>query len=406
MALMIASTLLWVSCQKEVSNAVLETEYESLALKASGAVADNPSNAMKVPLMMSSEFAGRQFVTSNLATTTSGTASKGKPGSGGTADIKPPTVIFTSPSNAQTFNPGVSVSVQVSASDNVAVKSVSFNANGTVIGTLTTAPYNFTWNTGNVDGNYTLTATAADAAGNKTSTAITVSVKTPIVILPPPTSLPAAWQLKMPAVAYQGSESTCVPFAVVYYARSAEQYYTSGASNYSYASNIFSPEFVYNQTKASSSCSSGSSLLTTLDFLVSKGSCTWQSMPYNSADGCTLLPSSTQTNEAAGYKIRSYSKVLAGDQTGIKTMLASNHPLSFTFTADANFYNAGPGYIWNSYSSTFYGPHAITLCGYDDNKHAYRAINQWKTTWGDAGYIWIDYNFLSTITYDLYKINL
>jgi C1A family cysteine protease len=190
------------------------------------------------------------------------------------------------------------------------------------------------------------------------------------------------------------------------YARDAEQYYKTGASSYSTATNIFSPEFLYNQTKVAASCSSGASMINELNFLVSSGVCTWNSMPYSDQNGCTTLPNSQQTSEAANYRISSYSMVVAQDPTAIKTMLFNKHPLSFTFTADANFYNAGPGYIWNSYSSTLYGPHAITLVGYDDSKHAYRAINQWNTSWGDGGYIWIDYTFFATIAYDLYAMNL
>jgi C1A family cysteine protease len=52
-----------------------------------------------------------------------------------------------------------------------------------------------------------------------------------------------------------------------------------------------------------------------------------------------------------------------------------------------------------------FGLHAISLCGYDDSKHAYYAINSWGTSWGSAGYIWIDYDFLATINTTLYVIN-
>jgi C1A family cysteine protease len=210
----------------------------------------------------------------------------------------------------------------------------------------------------------------------------------------------------MPPVGYQGSEGSCVTFAVVYETRSAEQYYSTGATSYSQSTNIFSPEYVYDQTKASTSCSSGSSMLNTLNFLFANGVCTWTSLPYSSSDGCTLIPTSSQIAEAANYKIKSYKQVLGTDQTAIKTLLSQGHPLPFAFTVDANFYTAGPGYIWNSYSSTIYGPHAITLCGYDDSKHAYRAVNHWGATWGDAGYIWIDYSFFTSVASSVYTMGL
>jgi C1A family cysteine protease len=208
----------------------------------------------------------------------------------------------------------------------------------------------------------------------------------------------------MPPVSNQGSQSSCVAFTVAYAARSAEQYYRSGATSYSYSTNIFSPAYLYDQTKATSSCSSGSSLLNALNFVYNSGVCLWQTLPYN-ASGCTLSPTSAEITEAAKYKIPTYSRMYTSDSTGIKTMLAGNHPLMVSFTADANFYNAGSGYIWNSYSSTLYGPHSVAICGYDDSKHAYLAINSWGTSWGTNGYIWIDYSFLTTISYDLYVMN-
>jgi len=321
------------------------------------------------------------------------------------SDLTSPTVSISSPANGSAFDPNVNVTVNVGANDNVGVSSISLSVDGTAIGSSNSSSGSFSWNTGAVSGPHTLTATAYDAAGNQGTTSISVTVNTVVLPPSPPGTLPSSANIAMPPVLYQGSESACVTFAVIY-ARDAEQYYKTGSSSYSGLTNLFSPEFLYNQTKVSSSCSSGSSLINSLNFLTNIGVCTWNSMPYSDQNGCSTMPTSQQTAEAGNYRIKSYSMVVAQDPTAIKTMLASNHPLAFTFTVDANFYNATPGYIWNSYSSTFYGPHAITLVGYDDSKHAYRAINQWGTAWGDGGYIWIDYSFFSTIAYDLYAINL
>jgi C1A family cysteine protease len=105
-----------------------------------------------------------------------------------------------------------------------------------------------------------------------------------------------------------------------------------------------------------------------------------------------LLPNATQTAEAANYKITSYSKIIDSDQVAIKTMIAANHAVIASFTIDGSFYSAYPGFIWKTLTGNS-GSHTMALCGYDDAKHAYKAINSWGTTWGDAGYIWIDYDF-------------
>jgi C1A family cysteine protease len=105
------------------------------------------------------------------------------------------------------------------------------------------------------------------------------------------------------------------------------------------------------------------------------------------------------------YRITTYSKIVETDKDAIKTMIVNNHPVMATVTIDGNFRNAYPGYIWNSYSG-FSGNHAVTICGYDDTKNAYKVINCWGTSWGDAGYTWIDYDFFPTVSsYYVYVIN-
>jgi C1A family cysteine protease len=253
------------------------------------------------------------------------------------------------------------------------------------------------------------TVRTARKGGNKpgttspTDTTTTTTPTTPsdtTTITPPPATdttvitpapLPSSYSLAMPSVRYQGTEGSCVAFAVTY-ARDCEQYYKAGAVSYNDGVNVFSPEFVFNQVRISADCS-GSAVVNSLELLKSKGVCTWQSMPYSASNGCSLLPTAAQLAEAANYKITSYSKIINSDVVAIKTMIAKNHPVIASFTIDHGFYDAYPGFIWNTLTGNS-GSHTMALCGYDDSKHAYKAINSWGTNWGDAGYIWIDYDFL------------
>lgn len=232
----------------------------------------------------------------------------------------------------------------------------------------------------------------------------TTLVDSVIPVPPPPAPIPSSYALTMPPVGYQGSEGSCVAWAVAYGARSCMQYYKTGATAYSNATNVFSPEYVFNQVKASSNCSSAG-MLRSVDLLVSQGVCTWQSMPYNYLDGCSLMPNSSQTAEASNYKIASYARVQPSDVVTIKTMIASQKPVPFTFNTDGSFDRATAGFIWTTYTG-FTGAHAMVLCGYDDAKHAYKAMNCWGISWGDAGYIWIDYDLLPVISFEAYVMNL
>jgi hypothetical protein len=304
-------------------------------------------------------------------------------------DIIPPTVGFISPADQASLT-GV-VTVSISATDNIGVSSVSISIDNTVVSTSA----NYSWNTSNYAAGYhTIKATATDAAGNQGSGSVTVLVN--ITVVQPPTS--SGVSLTMPPVGDQGGEGCCVPFAVGYGARSAEQYYRTNAASYSNSTNVFSPEFLYNQVKFGADCGSGTSMQVALDFIVANGICPYQSMPYSSTNGCTLLPTVTQLSEALNYKIGSYSKIINTDKDAIKSMVSQNHPVIVTILADNSFVNATAGFIWKTFSGSGNLPHCIVICGYDDSKNAYKIMNSWGTTWGDAGFSWIDYDFFPTKT--------
>ena len=95
---------------------------------------------------------------------------------GSPTDTTPPTASIASPGAGATVAGLVPVSV--TASDNVGVTKVELYAGSSLIGTDTTAPYSFSWDTTKVaNAVYGLVAKAYDAAGNvDTSTTVNVAV--------------------------------------------------------------------------------------------------------------------------------------------------------------------------------------------------------------------------------------
>ncbi len=91
-------------------------------------------------------------------------------------DQVPPTVTITAPAEGAVV--ANTVTLQASASDNVGVTRVDFYAGIMLLGSDTTAPYSYAWNThGYADGSYTLRAQAWDAlnnAGNSAPVAVTL----------------------------------------------------------------------------------------------------------------------------------------------------------------------------------------------------------------------------------------
>jgi len=97
-----------------------------------------------------------------------------------TVDNSPPSTSLAAPLAASTVA-GV-VSVRVNATDNVGVKRVDLTANSVLVGSLTVAPYTFAWDsTKVVDGGAMLMATAYDAANNRASASVNVTVQNAVV---------------------------------------------------------------------------------------------------------------------------------------------------------------------------------------------------------------------------------
>jgi hypothetical protein len=88
-----------------------------------------------------------------------------------------PSVQITSPVNGATYAFKSAITIQATATDDVAVAKVEFFQGGTKLGEDTTAPYSYTWN-GAGPGTYSLTARATDSAGQtKTSSAVSITVR-------------------------------------------------------------------------------------------------------------------------------------------------------------------------------------------------------------------------------------
>lgn len=104
----------------------------------------------------------------NLATSPDATFTTTAPA----ADTTAPTTAITSPAASATVS--ATVSVTASASDNVGVAGVQFKLDGANLGAeVTASPYTVAWNTTSAtNGAHQLTATARDAAGNTTQSAV------------------------------------------------------------------------------------------------------------------------------------------------------------------------------------------------------------------------------------------
>ncbi|NOQ25500.1 MAG: hypothetical protein GQ564_09080 [Bacteroidales bacterium] len=202
--------------------------------------------------------------------------------------------------------------------------------------------------------------------------------------------LPTSVDLVVPPVGDQGGEGSCVAWGVAYAGRSTSYQNTYGGA-YSTSTNIFSPEYVYNQIKVTD-CGSGAYTTDGLDLLVDQGVCTWSTMPYTDVD-CDDMPNATQIAEAANYKISSYATV-AVTEAAIKEQLAAGKIVVVAGTVYPQFMNLGYDEIITTAQGRKYGGHCYACVGYDDAKDAFKFMNSWGTSWSTNGFGWIDYDII------------
>jgi len=102
--------------------------------------------------------------------------------------VTPTTISIVTPTSNQQFATGSTITITAAAADTAAITKVDFYSGTTLLGTVTTSPYTFSWK--NVPaGSYSLTAKLTDAKSlTTTSAAVPITVAT-VANVPPVTSI-------------------------------------------------------------------------------------------------------------------------------------------------------------------------------------------------------------------------
>ncbi len=442
--LAIIAIVLLFSCNKTQDITQTFNQQE----RASGVLPDPPELKAKMKLQVSQEFAlrGRTIsfvngkrtldlsaVEANQFFQTEAKPSKGNwsggngrgGGNGGTTggstsggtvvvgDVTAPRIMITTPEPAQMYNlqsmQYTRMSWFIAADDETdlrrvvvkikgdVVKDTSgiINADGTNgIWTVIQDIYNFPYG----DGAYDMTAQAWDAKGNTTITSLVFYRNTQMT--PLPTNFPSAYTMPhMTTNQYisQGGEGSCAAFTVAN-AYSIDRYNKEGQTGGFNSNNVYSPEWIYNISLARSGntgCGAGSSILGNMGIVVNCGVPTWNYLPYSSQNGCdtSMFTDAIRNNASQNKGVWGYA-VATADRSLIKMKVTQNKPAMFGTQMDRQLtYWISPNTIWTFPHYRDGGPHSMIIVGYDDSKNAYLVLNSWSYDWGNAGRVWIDYDF-------------
>ena len=128
-----------------------------------------------------------------------------------------------------------------------------------------------------------------------------------------------------------------------------------------------------------------------------QGVCAETTWPYDVAKFAAKPPVAAY-KEGLNHQAASYARV---QQTlgQMKGCLADGYPFVFGFTVYDRFESdavAKTGKVpLPSHGENVLGGHAVMAVGYDDSKQTFIVKNSWGTGWGDKGYFYMPYSYLT-----------
>ena len=214
-------------------------------------------------------------------------------------------------------------------------------------------------------------------------------------------SLPTSVDLTdlFPTPRHQGTQNSCVGWAVAYAVRSSQEEVKRGWG-LDTDEHLFSPSYVYNQLNGGAN--DGISIYSAMRIIYEQGVSTLASFPYNASDWLTQ-PNEAQREEAAHFKVDDFY-IIQGLEN-IKRRLADGDGVVIGIDVLPDFDTLSPSNpIFDDPSGTSRGGHAVTLIGYSDDMQAFKFINSWGTAWGLGGYGWISYELMADVRANQYSV--
>lgn len=213
----------------------------------------------------------------------------------------------------------------------------------------------------------------------------------------------------LPPVGMQGQQGSCVAWSSGYYCYSYEiaKQLRLTPEQMKDPRWIFSPAYLYNQ--GNSGRDNGMPVARGFELLRDTGCATLAEMPYDESD-FKNKPSDNARKRGQKYKAPKIAHLFRGKFVGgtapdldkLRTFLAdTQQPFVMAIPIFTDFPNGDvkPDFIFNTAVDTknrenFYGLHAITVVGYDEDKKAFRMVNSWGPNWGDKGFLWLADDFV------------
>jgi C1A family cysteine protease len=156
---------------------------------------------------------------------------------------------------------------------------------------------------------------------------------------------------------------------------------------------------------------SGAQIRDSIQTLYKQGACREHTWPYDITQ-YKQKPDDHCYANATEFKIKEYLKLDNTNLNDLKSCLADGFAFIFGFTVYESFESnevAATGYVpMPQKHEQVLGGHAVMCVGYDDEKQVFICRNSWGKTWGDEGYFYIPYAYLTNtdLASDFWTIRL
>jgi len=123
--------------------------------------------------------------------------------------------------------------------------------------------------------------------------------------------------------------------------------------------------------------------------------------PYDTSQFASR-PDDSLYSQALNNTVTSF-KQLTQDETQIKQALYQGYPVLFTADIYASFESSAVGSSGNvpmpQSGEKKVGGHALIIVGFDDDNQVFTVRNSWGAKWGDQGYCYFPYQYVTDSTY-------
>lgn len=145
---------------------------------------------------------------------------------------------------------------------------------------------------------------------------------------------------------------------------------------------------------------SGASIRNGMKTMANEGICAEMRWPYD-ITRFTSMPVQDCYDKALTNQALAYSSIDNTRLSQLKTCIYEGFPFVFGFTVYESFMTIGADGVMpmpQPDESTL-GGHAVMAVGYDDAKQVFIVRNSWGTQWGDHGYFYMPYTFITDLGY-------